>query len=80
MIKEILKSLSDTEIMVIAQELANVDIDEDMVYRQLISKANNGEEFDGLYEEMNSDDRRGTLPRLVAVELAERLRENLLKI
>jgi hypothetical protein len=74
MIKEILKTLSDTEIMVIADQLSNPSLNEKMIYNQLIAKSNKGDKIDGMYSEMNSDSFRGTLPRLVASELSKRLR------
>jgi hypothetical protein len=75
MIKEILETLSDGELMVIAQELADPNIDEQMVYLQITGKGNDGEMIDEMYDEMNSDSFRGTLPRLVAVELAKRYKQ-----
>ena len=75
MIKEILETLSDGELMVIAQELADPNVDEQMVYMQITGKGNDGEMIDEMYDEMNSDSFRGTLPRLVAVELAKRYKQ-----
>jgi hypothetical protein len=75
MIKEILETLSDGELMVIAQELADPNIDEQMVYLQITGKGNDGEMIDEMYDEMSSDSFRGTLPRLVAVELAKRYKQ-----
>lgn len=71
-IKEILKTLSDTEILAIAKQLSNPEVDEQLVYRQLIAKGNKSETLDEMYDEMNSDNFRGTLPRMVAAELSER--------
>jgi hypothetical protein len=75
MIKNILKTLSDTELMSIAEQLSNVEINEQMIYRQIVSKSNVNDTIEKMYYEMNSDGIRGTLPRLVAVELSSRLRE-----
>ena len=72
LIKNILNTLSDGELMVIADQLANPNIDEQGVYKQLIAKGNHSETMNQMYDEMNSDTFRGTLPRLVAVELATR--------
>lgn len=80
MITEILKSLSDTEIMVIAEELRNPEVDENMVYHQLVAKGNEGQDLEDIYGEVTSDNVRGTLPRMVAFELAQRLRETLLRL
>lgn len=74
MISCILQSLSDTEIMAIAEQLANEDSNEKMVYKQLVAKGNNNEKLEKMYQEMNSDDLRGTLPRMVALELSNRYR------
>lgn len=74
MISCILQSLSDTEIMAIAEQLANEDSNEQMVYKQLVAKGNNNEKLEKMYQEMNSDDLRGTLPRMVALELSNRYR------
>lgn len=74
MISNILQSLSDTEIMAIAEQLANEDSNEQMVYKQLVTKGNNNEKLEKMYQEMNSDDLRGTLPRMVALELSNRYR------
>jgi hypothetical protein len=72
LIKNILNTLSDGELMVIADQLANPNIDEQGVYKQLIAKGNHSETMNQMYDEMNSDTFRGTLPRLVAVELSTR--------
>jgi hypothetical protein len=76
-ITKILRTLSDTEIMAIADQLANPNVNEQMVYKQLISKGNEGETLQEMYHEMNSDSYRGTLPRLVSVEISRRYRERL---
>jgi hypothetical protein len=73
-IKNILKTLSDGEIMAIANQLADVTVNEQMVYKQLIAKGNRCETVEEMYKEMNSDNVRGTLPRLVALELSNRYR------
>lgn len=72
MITKILKTLSDGELMAIAKQLSNPKLDEQLLYRQIISKGNEGETIDEMFEEMTSDSFRGTLPRLIAVELADR--------
>lgn len=77
MIREILKTLSDGEVMAIAEQLSNPNVDEQLLYRQIISKGNNGETVDEMFDEMNSDNFRGTLPRLVAVEIAMRYKNHL---
>lgn len=77
MIKNILKTLSDTELISIAKQLSNVEINEQMIYAQIVSKSNENDTIEKMYSEMNSDKFRGTLPRLVAFELAIRLQENL---
>lgn len=74
MIKNILRTLSDVEIMSIAEQLSNEDINEQMVYRQIVSKSNCNDTLEKMYSEMNSDNFRGTLPRFVALELANRLK------
>lgn len=75
MLIDILQSLSDTEIMIIAEELQNSEINEKNIYKQLIAKSNLGENLCDIYNELNSDSFRGTLPRLVAGELAKRLKD-----
>ena len=77
-IKGILKTLSDGELMAIAKQLADETVNEQMVYNQLINKGNKNEKITEMYHEMNSDKLRGTLPRLVAVELANRYKELIL--
>lgn len=80
MITEILKTLSDGELMAIAEQLANPNLDEQLLYRQVVAKGNKGETVDEMFEEMNSDNFRGTLPRLIAVELASRYKSTLQRI
>jgi hypothetical protein len=75
MIKEILKTLSDTEIMAVAEQLCNEEVNEQQVYKQLVAKGNDGETLQQLFNEVNSDTFRGTLPRLVAMEISNRYRE-----
>lgn len=74
MISTILKTLSDTELMAVANQLANPNLDEQLLYRQIIGKGNEGETTKEMFDELNSDNFRGTLPRLVAVELSNRYR------
>ena len=74
-IKGILKTLSDGELMAIAKQLADETVNEQMVYNQLINKGNKNEKITEMYDEMNSDKLRGTLPRMVALELAYRYKE-----
>jgi hypothetical protein len=74
-ISKILKTLSDGELMAIANELANEKVNDQMVYKQLIAKGNENETISEMYDEMNSDNMRGTLPRLVALELANRYKD-----
>jgi hypothetical protein len=78
MIKGILQTLSDGELMAIAEQLANPKVDEQLLYRQIISKGNKGETVEEMFEEMNSDNFRGTLPRLIALEIAVRYKTHLL--
>lgn len=80
MITEILKTLSDGELMAVAEQLSNPNLDEQLLYRQIVGKGNNGETVDEMFEEMNSDNFRGTLPRLIAVELASRYKSTLQRI
>lgn len=77
MITKILKTLSDGELMAIAEQLTNTNLDEQLLYRQIISKGNEGETVDEMFEEMGSDKLRGTLPRLIALELAVRYKDEL---
>jgi len=78
MINQILKTLSDGELMAVAKQLNNPDLNEQLLYRQIVSKGNEGETVDEMFDEMNNDDFRGTLPRLIAVELANRYKELLI--
>ena len=80
MITEILKTLSDGELMAIAEQLTNPNLDEQLLYRQIVAKGNKGETVDEMFEEMNSDNFRGTLPRLIAVVLASRYKSTLQRI
>lgn len=75
MITTILKTLSDTELIAIANQLSNPDLNEQLLYRQIIAKGNEGETVNEMFEEMNSDKFRGTLPRLVALELSDRYKK-----
>lgn len=75
MIKDILKTLSDTEIMAVAEQLSNEEANEQQVYKQIVAKGNAGETLNQLFNEVNSDTFRGTLPRLVALEISNRYRE-----
>jgi len=75
MINNILKTLSDTEIMAVADQLTDPKVDELFVYRQLVSKANDPVELEDMFNEVNSDGIRGTLPRLVLSEITQRYRE-----
>jgi hypothetical protein len=77
-ISEILKTLSDGELMAIANQLADETVNEQMVYNQLINKGNKNETIAEMYSEMNSDKLRGTLPRKVALELSNRYKELIL--
>jgi hypothetical protein len=79
-IKGILKTLSDGELMAIAKQLADETVNEQMVYNQLVNKGNKNEKLVEMYDEMNSDNLRGTLPRLVALELADRYKELILRV
>lgn len=75
MIQDILETLSDTEIMAIADQMYEVNVDEKKLYKQIVGKGNEGKDLDDLYNQMNSDSFRGTLPRLVSVELSSRYRK-----
>jgi hypothetical protein len=77
-ISEILKTLSDGELMAIANQLADETVNEQMVYNQLINKGNKNETIAEMYSEMNSDKLRGTLPRKVALELSNRYKDLIL--
>jgi hypothetical protein len=77
-IAEILKTLSDGELMAIAKQLADETVNEQMVYNQLVNKGNKNETIGEMYNEMNSDKLRGTLPRKVALELANRYKSLIL--
>lgn len=77
MITSILKTLSDTELMAVADQLSNPTLDEQLIYRQIVAKGNKCETVNDMFEEMNSDSFRGTLPRLVAVELSNRYKRAL---
>lgn len=78
MITKILKTLSDGELMAVAKQLSNSELDEQLLYKQIVSKGNEGETVDEMFNEMNNDNFRGTLPRLIAVELSNRYKELLL--
>jgi hypothetical protein len=65
MVTEILKTLSDTELTAIAQELNNPKIDNLAIYNQLVAKSNYPTDMSDFL----------TLPTKVAVELSERLLE-----
>jgi len=71
MIQDILKSLSDTEIMAIAKELDNPMIPNQTILKQLMAKSNS-QNPERMVEELTSPD---ILPIKVAVELSDRLRE-----
>ena len=73
MIQNILITLSDTELISIADQLSDDNYNDQSIYNQIISKGNNDEKLSELIEEMNSDNFRGTLPRLVAKESSSRL-------
>lgn len=79
MIPNIIVTLSDTELMAIAEQLYNPNVNEQSVYKQIVGKGNNNESIDELFDEMNSDNFRGTLPRVIALELSNRYRKLLLK-
>lgn len=74
MIDDILKTLSDTELMVIADELLNTEVDEISLYKMIAKKGNKGETIKDIVGEVKSDKFRGTLPRAIAIELASRYR------
>lgn len=76
-ITRILKTLSDGELIVIAEQLTNEKLDEKLLFKQIVSKGNEGETINEMYDEVNSDNFRGTLPRLIALELANRYREHI---
>jgi len=65
MLKDILHSLSDTELIVISNEIINPAISNFSIYNQLISKSNDD-------TTINTDDFT-KLPNLVINELANRL-------
>lgn len=67
MIKSILSTLSDTEVISIAEELNNSEIKISTIVDQLISKSN---ESATIISQIEVDG----LPKIVAAELASRLR------
>lgn len=73
MIQSILETLSDTELMAISKQLGDIRIDENLIWSQLVAKANQGQTYEDLVNQAKSDYFRGTLPRLVALELSQRL-------
>lgn len=74
MIKEILKTLSETELMAISRQLDNPSIDEVSVYRQLASKSNHPTILVEAIFNSYSGNLRGVISRLVSSELADRYR------
>jgi hypothetical protein len=72
MIQDILKTLSDTELMGISKQLGDIR-DENLVWAQLVAKANEGQTLCDIINQAKFDSFRGTLPRLVALELSKRL-------
>lgn len=67
MIKNIIKTLSDTELVAISQEIVNPSIPNITIYRQLMAKRNINDDFnDSDFNELSS---------IVIGELAERLLE-----
>lgn len=80
MITNILETLSDGELIVIGEQMYNPQVNEELLYQQIVKKGNENETLNEMYDEMNSDRFRGTLPRLVAVELASRFRKALFEL
>lgn len=73
MIQDILKTLSDTELMAISKQLGDIRIDESLIWAQLVAKDNKGQTIHDIVTQAKYDSFRGTLPRLVALELSKRL-------
>lgn len=73
MIQDILKTLSDTELMAISKQLGDIRIDESLIWAQLVAKDNKGQTLCDIINQAKFDSFRGTLPRLVALELSKRL-------
>lgn len=71
-IPQILKTLSDTELIVLAEEVNNPDISNMDILEQLFSKANYNFNKSDLYIEVVNK-----LPENLCLELSERLRESL---
>lgn len=65
MIKDILTTLSDTELAAISQEINNPSVTNLSIYKQLMGKSND----DDIIDTEDFDD----LPKLVANELVNRL-------
>jgi hypothetical protein len=66
MLKDILKSLSDTEITAIAYEVANPSIPNVSIYNQLVGKSNDDDSIGDDFQNLSV---------LVGVELANRVLE-----
>lgn len=73
MIQEILKTLSDTELFAITAQLNDENIDDNLIWAQLEAKGNKGEKMEDIVDEAMIDSFRGTLPRLLCLELSKRL-------
>lgn len=73
MIQSILETLSDTELMAISKQLGDIRIDENLIWAQLVAKANQSQTLCDVINQAKFDSFRGTLPRLVALELSQRL-------
>lgn len=71
-IPQILKTLSDTEIIVLAEEINNPDISNFDILEQLFSKANYNFNKSDLYNEIVEK-----LPENLCLELSKRLRDSL---
>lgn len=71
MIQDIIKSLSDTEIVVIAQELSNNEVPLEYVIKQLIAKSN--------HNEVLSTEDEVVILETLSLELAQRLNDSHLK-
>ena len=68
MLTDILKTLSDTELVAISQEITNPAVPNISIYKQLVAKENDGESID-VNDFTN-------LPNLVITELSIRLLES----
>jgi len=72
MLKDIINSLSDTEIVVIAEEMSNKNVPLEYVIRQLIAKSSNNESL--------STENETEILETLSLELSKRLNESNTKV